>query len=351
MVVFRPFEERDNDQILDMELLCPQGDENYALVTNKSPDASARYKLYDNYHFLVAEEEEKVVGSVGWAVKQSSNGNPYIYLVEVNVHPDYRRRGIASALVDKVEKHASDIKADHIYCYIFQTNKSSKALFEKHDYMNPLDFKSCALSIYKKAKIPEGLEVENVKTNDIPEVVDLINHYYEGREHFIPYSAEFFESFVNGIPKYGLDNFWVVKQNGEIVACAGLWDSSTYASYNFSNVPLSMKTIGMIFKFLNNFTKMPRIPGKGEYLKLHYLVDHAYKTENPDSMLALMGHINNQALDANGDYMVAALDPEDKLLKIRSFPQPDNWSLFVKSLKKGLKEFNQIYIDVRDCIG
>ena len=68
-------------------------------------------------------------------------------------------------------------------------------------------------------------------------------------------------------------------------------------------------------------------------------------------MLALMGHINNQALDANGDYMVAALDPDDKLLKIQSFPQPDKLSIFVKSLKKGSGEFHHIYIDLRDYIG
>ncbi|MBM4242080.1 MAG: GNAT family N-acetyltransferase, partial [Euryarchaeota archaeon] len=278
MVSIRPFKESDNEQILAMEKLCPQGDENYALITDKSLDASARYKLYDNYHFLVAEESGEIAGSIGWVVKKSNKGDLYIYLVEVNVHPNFRRQGIASQLINEVEKHAVDIGANYIYCYIYEPNKASKVLFTKYSYFNPIYFKSCVLPVYKTVKIPEKFVVKRIKKNEIHEVVDIINHYYEGREHFIPYTADSFESFVNGIPGYTLDNFWVVKEKGEIVACTGLWDTSRLVNYYYKKLPLSVKAISAIFKFLNKLTKMPKIMSEGEYFKLNFMVDPAFKS-------------------------------------------------------------------------
>lgn len=48
MVLIRPFKERDNSAMLDIEKLCPQGNERYAIGVDKSPNAIARYELYDN---------------------------------------------------------------------------------------------------------------------------------------------------------------------------------------------------------------------------------------------------------------------------------------------------------------
>jgi ribosomal protein S18 acetylase RimI-like enzyme len=352
VVSIRPFEKKDNANILDMEKLCPQGNEKYAMGADKSPDAAARYDLYDNSKFLVAEEEEKVVGSIGWAVKHPLKGDDYVYLTEVNVHPDFRNRGIASKLVKEVEKDAIDKGADHIYCYIFEPNNASKALFTNLGYSNSVDIKACALSVYKKVKTPERFKIELLNTNEIQEVVDLINNYYEGREHFVPYTTESFKYYLNKIPDYGLENFWVVKSEDEIVACAGLWDSSKLARICFSKEPFYWKVMQGIFGFLSIFTKMPKIPAEGEYFNLYNIVDHAFKSRNFDAMAALIGHFNNHVLDAKGEFFIVTLDPNDVLLDIiqRLRPQIDNWSVFVKSFEKELNDFNQIYVDIRDMI-
>jgi hypothetical protein len=68
MVLIRPFEKGDSTTMLDIEKLCPQGNENYAMGIDKR-DIMARYELYDNWNVLVAEEEENVVGWIGWTVK------------------------------------------------------------------------------------------------------------------------------------------------------------------------------------------------------------------------------------------------------------------------------------------
>ena len=82
----------------------------------------------------------------------------------------------------------------------FEPNDTSKILFEKLGYSNIREFKPCAISAYKKNVISQKYEIERIDKNDISNVVNLINSYYTGSAHFIPYTPENFESYVNGIP-------------------------------------------------------------------------------------------------------------------------------------------------------
>ena len=353
MVSIRPFEDGDNATMLEIEKLCPQGNEKYAMGVDKSPDAIARYKLYDDWKVLVAEEEGEVVGWIGWTVKHDSiQGEQYVYLAEVIVHPEYQRRGIATKLVMEVEKNARETESDHIYCYIFEPNDSSQALFGQLGYSNLSEFKPCAISAYRKVNITQKSEIERINKNDINDVVRLINDYYAGRAHFIPYTPESFESYVNGIPAYGLENFWVVKDAGSVVACAGLWDCSVLGDMCYTKVPLAWKVMRGVFGFLSLFGKTPKIPAEGEYFKVHYVIDHAFEPEGSDAMSNLIGYFNNILVDARRDFFTPFLDQNDPLFEIiKKFkPQADTWYVFAKAIGRELPEFNPFYVDIRDTI-
>jgi len=96
-----------------------------------------RYKLYKNWKVLVAEADGKVVGWIGWTVKHGlTQGVTYVYLTEVMVHPEFRRKGIATKLVTEAEKDARETGSGYIYCYIFEPNDASKVLFGKLGYSN-----------------------------------------------------------------------------------------------------------------------------------------------------------------------------------------------------------------------
>lgn len=352
MVSIRPFEEGDNPTLLDIEKLCPHGNEKYARGIDKS-DIIARYELYDNWNVLVAEEEGKVVGWIGWTMKHDPiQRETFIYLAEVMVHPEFQRKGIATKLVTEAEKNARETGSDHIYCYIFGPNDDSKALFGKLGYSNKGEFKPCAISTYKKANIAQKFEIERINKNDIPDVVNLINDYYARRAHFVPYTPESFESYVKGIPAYGLENFWVVKDEGKVVACAGLWDCSVLGDMCYNKEPLIWKVMRGVFGFLSLFGKMPKIPAEGEYFKGYYVTDHAFEPKNSDAMSNLIGYFNNIVFDAKRDFFVAQLDPNDPLFEmIKKFkPQIDTWHVFAKAFERELPELSPLYIDIRDCI-
>jgi hypothetical protein len=65
----------------------PTGDENCALGVDKK-DIIVRYKIYDNWSVIVAEEEGKVAGWIGLTVKLApERKGKYAYITEVMVHP------------------------------------------------------------------------------------------------------------------------------------------------------------------------------------------------------------------------------------------------------------------------
>ncbi|VVB70923.1 Acetyltransferase (GNAT) family protein [uncultured archaeon] len=130
MISIRPFNDADGPRMLEIERLCSQGDEKYAMGVKKT-DIISRYMMYDNWKIMVAEEDGHVAGWIGWTIKHApTDKKPHTYLVEVMVHPKFRRKGIASVLARAAEKSAVEAGSDHIYCYIFEPNYASRSLFE-----------------------------------------------------------------------------------------------------------------------------------------------------------------------------------------------------------------------------
>jgi ribosomal protein S18 acetylase RimI-like enzyme len=275
MVSFRPFEESDNERMLDIQNLCPQGNDKWAMGVDKKSSIIARYLMFDNWKVLVAEDGGTVAGWIGWTLKQSpSQERPYAYLSEVMVHPDFRGRGIATKLAEAAEKDAKNAGAGHLYCYIYEANQASKSVFERLGYSAALIAKECAMPIFKKARISNGFSIEHISRGDVSEVVKLINDFNFGRMHFEPFTPEAFEArTTTAIPGYGLEDIWVAKEDGRIVACAGLWDSSVLAEVYYAREPLELKILGKIFGVLDHITKLPKIAGEGEHFKFLFLAD------------------------------------------------------------------------------
>ena len=353
MVLIRPFEDRDNTAMLEIEKFCTQGNEKLAMGVDKSPDIIARYKLYDNWQVLVAEEEGRIVGWTGWTVKHDPiKEEKYIYMTEMMIHPEFRRKGIATKLLLEAEKRIREIGYSRIYCLIIEQNNASKALVEKHRYSKKRELKICALSAYKKFVIAPQLKIERIKKNEIRDAVNLINEYNSGREHFIQFNPESFESYIKRIPAYGLENLWVVKDDGKIVACAGLWDCSILQKMCYTKEPFIWKVMRGLFGFLSFFSKMPKIPAEGEYFKAHYIADHAFQQNRPDAMLNLIRHLNNVLFDMSRDFFGTQLDPDDPLFEIlKKFnPQIESLSVYAKAFERELPEYTSFYGDIRDAV-
>ncbi|MFB3763911.1 MAG: N-acetyltransferase family protein [Methanotrichaceae archaeon] len=351
MVLIRPFEESDSPEMLEIEKLCPHGDEKYAMGVRKF-DIISRYKMYDNWKVIVAEEDGRVVGWIGWTMKGETSSGTYTYLVEVMVHPEFRRKGIALELSKVVEERAREIGANHIYCYIFEPNFASRSLFEMQGYTDVLDAKTCAKSVYKESKLSNKFQIERFAEEDLPEIIQLLNTYNTGYIHYAAFTPDSFLSHLNSIPGYGSDNYWVAREGDRIAACAGLWDSSLIAETCYTRMPFMWKLMGSILRPLGKFMKVQKIPAEGEYFKVHYITDYAFNSGASEAMQALLDHLNNFLLEAGGECLAASLDENDPLFKVigNLKPQIEVFKVYAKSLNGGLPGFSPFNVDIKDMV-
>ncbi|HII78859.1 MAG TPA: GNAT family N-acetyltransferase [Methanosarcina sp.] len=353
MVSIRPFNEGDNQRMLEIERLCPQGDEKCAMGVEKK-DIIARYKLYDNWDVLVSEVDGKIAGWTGLTVKATPDQKEkYAYITEVMVDPAFRRAGIATKLVKEAEKKAREMEANYAYCYIYDPNKASQSLFEKMGYSKVKGIKFPGISTYKKLEVPPEYSIKYVNTKKIDDVIGLINEYNSGFMHFMPFTDQTFEAHLRLIPSYGPENFRVVMdKNNKIAACAGLWDSSKLAQLYYAREPAAMKIMKSIYGILKYITKVPKLSAEGEHLKLLYIVDYAFDKAQPDAMLSLLKYLNNLSIHMKQDFLMAVTDPDDDLLTLmkKLQPQTETWNVFAKSFEGNLPAFNPFYVDIRDII-
>ena len=353
MISIRPFKDADNQSMTEIEKLCPQGDENCAIGVDKR-DVIARYKMYDNWNVLVAEEDGKIAGWIGWTVKSTpERKDPYIYITEIMVHPAFQRVGIATKLLNKAEEKAQEMKSSNVYCYIYESNRASRSLFHKMGYSNVRDIKTLAIATYKKSDVTSKYLTRPIEKKDFNEVVGLINKCYSGFAHFVPFTGQSFEARLKSIPSYGSENFWVTRdENNKIVACAGLWDNTKLANLYYAREPKIMKLTKSVLGALSYITKVPKITAEGEYFNLLYIADYAYDKERPDALLTLLKQLCNRSIDKKQDYLMTALDPDDSTYKVMRMlkPQIETWSIFAKSFEGNLPTFSPFYVDIRDMI-
>ena len=83
----------------------------------------------DSHVFLTAQTEDGVVGYIGMMYVLDEG-----YISNVAVHPQYRRRGVADALLAALEERARALRLSFLTLEVRQSNAPAVALYEKHGF-------------------------------------------------------------------------------------------------------------------------------------------------------------------------------------------------------------------------
>ena len=350
LVSIRVANDADNAELLDLESVCPQGT-SLVLQFDRSPDFFSRSRVYDNYKvYVAAEEEGKIVGTVGATLKDFNMGEEAVkgvYIYDLRVHPAFRGRGIGSKLLQQVIVEENE--ADLAYGHIMEENYPSIALFKRLGFLNIHDFMLLNVPLYKRQEQASS-KIREMTTDDAPSVVGLINNHYRTHDFFAPLSIGNFLNRTRQLTDYGFQSTQVVEVENRIVACAGLWDYSRILRINVLRVTARLKMLTYILRFANLFTTTMKLPLIGEFFRLMYVTDFAFAGEaNP--IRELIEHCLGLAFSCGCDFLVFPLDPSNPAISLIAKYRPirTSYHIYAKSLKeKALSTQRMIYVDALD---
>lgn len=339
----------DNGQLLELQKLSPMG-RALILQLDSSPDYFNRARGYKDWHVIVAEEGGKILGTASYAVQDKllmGETVSMVYEFSFMVHPDARRRGIASILQNEIE--ARNPEADYLHLNITEDNVVSDAFFTKMGFSSIRGCATFMMMAYKEFET-DPYRIRPMKEGDIPVVVDIINETYKGYEFFTPFTEASFRDHYSRLPFFDLEDIYIFEHE-TIRAVAGLWDYNKVMSMTMLGFDTKRNLMRLVVNFLGRFTTLPKMPEVGEKMSLGYLTPLGYG--DPESAKQLLLHLLNIAKSEGIGLVSAILDREshvtELLTDITNIDGRFKW--YIKPIsRKSIPELDgkQLYIDVKD---
>ncbi len=314
MILVRRATPEDNGAMVELHANCPQGTD-LVVVLDRSPDFFNRSRSYEDSRVYVAEEEGRIVGTAECAIRDPTfEGRPCRALYEFGfmVDPAHRRKGIATRLQEAIEAHAAQRDVDLLHLNIVEGNEPSIRLFTKMGFKFWKEQKELMLMVYKEMKPSVDVHIRPIEITDTDDVVALINETYYDHDLFQPFSAGTFIDYVKRLPFYNFENIFVAERDREIKACLGYWEYDYVIRFKVLNYAIRYRIPALVTRFLGFFTKVPRIPRRGDYMSQLFLVPMACKDD--ECLCELVKHVNNIALERGAHFLNVSLDKESHLL-------------------------------------
>ena len=132
-ILIRPATKADVTVLADFNMRIAKETENLALDPNViTAGVAAIFQKEERGAYFVAEVAGQVAGCLMITHEWSDWRNGDIWWIQsVYVHPDFRRRGVFSALYRHVEKAARAAGAVGIRLYMEEANKAAQATYER----------------------------------------------------------------------------------------------------------------------------------------------------------------------------------------------------------------------------
>jgi len=88
-------------------------------------------------HFFFAVKEAETGASVGglWYLVQEDEGKRQFFVVDIQIDPEYRRLGHASAAFRAMEQQAREAGIGTISLHVFEHNSPARAMYERLGYV------------------------------------------------------------------------------------------------------------------------------------------------------------------------------------------------------------------------
>ncbi|KAF3555376.1 hypothetical protein F2Q69_00011895 [Brassica cretica] len=313
-VVIRCYnDQRDRIEMECVEKSCEIGNDQTFLFTDTLGDPICRIRNTPRFTMLVAEVRNKLVGSIQGSVKPVKLQDKSVnvgYVLALRVMPPYRRHGIGSMLVRKLEEWFMSHNADYAYMATQKDNEASLGLFVgKLGYVN---FRNPAILVNpvnpRGLKLPSDIGIRKLK------VKEAASWY---RKHVVS-NTDFFPDDIVKILRNKLSiGTWVAyyKNNDKIISWAilSVWNSSKVFKLRIGKAPLSFVILTKVCNFVGRFLPflgLTALPDLFTPFGFYFLYGvHAEGPLRGKLVRTLCEHVSNMAvLDDGGECKVVVVE-------------------------------------------
>ena len=298
---------RDNDRLSELWANAPETVGEWEITVERSPNAFAQFRLQENVSFPVLEEGGRLLACVVWAKRNLVVGGKRVTVhcaQGLRVHREARGRSFGNLVRAVAMPHWYPPTSGQ-YHYIRSQNLAAVNFF-KHTSPRVVDSSPdrdgdvpgipvTVLQYPATAESSPAGGVRRADERDLAVCVEMINRAHGELDLFRPYTeAELGLRLDEGywgerwewMPHlYGWQDFYVVEDGGDVVACGGLWDRGRDMRERWRH----------------------KESGEERSMSVTALLDFGFVEGREDAMARLIGHFIGETKGMERDALLAPL--------------------------------------------
>jgi len=335
----------DNDALLHLESQSPQGT-GISLIVDRD-DYFYRSQLHEDSHVLVAEEHDKLVGIMAYAIKDiwiEGERDRAAYFYDLRGEATYRRsmkRGLFRLWRTALES-MEGAGASFIYGHVKADNKDSMNISTKAGAQPIASFNILSLPSLKGRVIEMDPHLDRLEDE-----VDRLSEAV-GRRNLKP--CDFHVPYARGAELGYLRGIFRVEK-GRSMAQVSAWDLSKIYRSRVLRMPLSLRLLADVFNPLSSLLPVPRIPRVGEQMKYLQLFDPVMRGPSGLRLLRTLVHRLQRVAYTEGKAIVTLfMYADDPLARMPRFvPQTVlHYHTMARPLCRLELPVRPFYLDIRD---
>jgi hypothetical protein len=313
----------DSEGLADLYANSPEEIGDWEITVERSPNAVAQFRLQEHVSISVLEDRGVILAATADSGRNTVVGGKRtsVHIASAwRVRKEFRGKGL-SRLLRHAEGPAVGWFGLFNYYYIRSQNFAALGWIKSFipDSVNEPqregDVPGVPVTVLHLSASPrrgDGSGIRLARRSDLRRCLQLINRTHKGCDLFRPYSQEFLEQRLDDPywgekpefwePVYGWPDYYVLEDNGRIVACGGVWDKG--------------KNVREVWRH--------KTTGETQTFDCTALLDFGYGEGREDAMAQLIGHFIELTNNLGRSYLVAAVEHLPSLVPHLDDYQPES---------------------------
>ena len=176
-----------------------------------------------------------------------------VYISNLRVHPEYRRRGVARGMSQWGLSYVEDqLGADAILYGAVMESNTSLYLAQQYGFISTHLIQGGVVPMRNHPpKSQPNLEVRQAVPDDLPEIVDSMNRFYQDYDLWSPVSANSLRSFIGQqVADIFPNQLYVVSRGGKLLAGLSLSDRTSLVRMRIAKSSAILRLMGVLLGIL-----------------------------------------------------------------------------------------------------